>query len=94
MGIISGKSLAKRLGLSEMIIGLTVVSIGSSLPEIFVATTVAIRNIEGIEDLTPVAVGNIIGNCLVQITLWFGIIVSSSVDLRCPRRCCIKMDSC
>ena len=48
-------SMAKKLGLSEMLIGLTIVALGTSLPEIFITITSAV---EGHSDL-------IIGNAIV-----------------------------
>jgi len=63
----SGKSLAKRLGVSEMLIGLTVVSIGTSLPEIMVSIFSATRG------ASDIAIGTTIGSCLTQITLILGV---------------------
>ena len=34
-------SIAKRFGLSEMLIGLTIIAVGTSLPEIFITVTSA-----------------------------------------------------
>ncbi|MCB9809944.1 sodium:calcium antiporter [Candidatus Peribacteria bacterium] len=63
------RSLARRLGISELIIGLTVVSVGSSFPEIFV-------NVQaGLSGLSPLGVGNVVGSCLVQISVILGICV-------------------
>lgn len=61
-----GKSLARKLGVSEMVIGLTIVSIGSSFPEIFVNIAA------GLKDSPEVGVGNIIGSCFVQISMILG----------------------
>ena len=51
----SATSIAKKFGLSETIIGLTVVAIGTSLPEIFITIT---SSINGHSDLI---IGNAIG---------------------------------
>src|SRR5574344_2000683 len=49
-------SFAKRLGISEMVIGLTIVAMGTSMPELFVSLVSAIKN-------TPdLAVGNVVGS--------------------------------
>lgn len=64
----SAKDLAKKLGVNPLIIGLTVLSIGTSLPEI--ATSIA-SFVTGHADI---AMGNIIGSELVQITLILGIV--------------------
>jgi cation:H+ antiporter len=53
--------LAKLLNLSELVIGLTIVAAGTSLPE--VATSV-IASIRGERDI---AVGNVVGSCLFNI---------------------------
>lgn len=53
--LVEGASnLAKRFHIPEIIIGLTIVSIGTSMPELFVSTTSAL---EGHSDM---AMGNVI----------------------------------
>jgi len=63
------KRIARKYGIPELIIGLTLVSIGSSLPEIFVNISAGLR---GADD---VGVGNIVGSCFVQISFILGICV-------------------
>lgn len=65
---------ATRLGLSPLVIGLTVVAIGTSLPEIATSAVAAFRG-EG-----DLAVGNAVGSnifnifCILGLTaLWFGV---------------------
>lgn len=65
--IVAGRGLARRFGVSDLIVGLTVVSIASSLPEIFVNISAALQG----ED--SVAFGNVVGSCQVQITLLLGL---------------------
>lgn len=60
-------SIAKRFGLSEMLIGLTIVAVGTSLPEIFITITSAA---EGHSDLI---IGNAIGSCICNFLLVIGI---------------------
>lgn len=60
-------SLARALGVSPIIIGLTVVSIGTSLPEFVVSLIAAIQNTMGI------SVGNIVGSNIANICLILGI---------------------
>lgn len=60
-------SIAKRFNLSEMLIGLTIVAIGTSLPEIFITIT---SSIDGHSDLI---VGNSIGSCLCNFLLVIGL---------------------
>ncbi len=60
-------SLARRFGLPDLVIGLTVVSIGSSAPELIVNIMASVR---GNADL---AVGNILGSNTANILLGLGI---------------------
>jgi cation:H+ antiporter len=59
--------IARTLGLSELIIGLTIVAAGTSLPE--VAASVA-ASLKGERDL---AVGNVVGSCLFNILAVLGL---------------------
>jgi len=59
-------SIAKKFGLSEMLIGLTIVAIGTSLPEIFITITSAI---DGHSDLI---IGNAIGSCICNFLFVIG----------------------
>jgi cation:H+ antiporter len=68
------RSLAKRAGIAEVVIGLTIVSIGTSLPEILVTGTAALNSTDD-PALMDMAIGNIYGSVLVQITLILGIVV-------------------
>lgn len=65
------RRIALKLGVSELLIGLTVVSIGTSLPEIFLNIMAGVYRIQGLET-SGIAVGNIVGSCLAQITLILG----------------------
>lgn len=58
--------IAKLFGVSELIIGLTIVSIGTSLPEI---ATVVIASLKKEEDLV---VGNVVGSNIFNILLVLG----------------------
>ncbi len=59
-------SLAGRLGISPLIIGLTLVSLGTSLPELLVTLTATLKN------LPDVAVGNVVGSNISNIALILG----------------------
>ncbi|WP_158972152.1 calcium/sodium antiporter [Paraglaciecola sp. L3A3] len=59
--------LAKNIGVSPMIIGLTIVAMGSSAPEIMVAATASFNG------GTDTAVGNAIGSNITNIALVLGI---------------------
>jgi len=67
--LVDGAShFAHRLGVSPILVGMTILSIGTSIPEIVTSIT---SNIMG---HNAVALGNIIGSDLVQITLILGIV--------------------
>jgi cation:H+ antiporter len=57
--------LARNLGLTETFIGLTLVAVGTSLPELFTSTVAAIRR------QSDIAIGNILGSNIYNI---FGIL--------------------
>ena len=59
----SGKTLASGIGISETIIGFTVIALGTSLPEL-VTTLTAIRKKEN-----SLSVGNIVGANIIDTTL-------------------------
>lgn len=59
----SGKTLAAGIGISEAIIGFTVIALGTSLPEL-VTTLTAIRKKEN-----SLSVGNIVGANIIDTTL-------------------------
>jgi len=60
-------SIAKRFKMSDMAIGLTIVAMGTSLPEMVVSV------LAGIKGQGDVAIGNIIGSNIVNILLVLGI---------------------
>lgn len=67
--VLGASSLASNLGVSPMIIGLTIVAMGSSAPEMMVA---AAASFQGSPDT---AVGNAIGSNITNIALVLGISV-------------------
>lgn len=60
--------LARAMGISEVVIGLTVVAIGTSLPELFTSVVAVLKKEEDI------SIGNIIGSNLFNIAFVLGII--------------------
>lgn len=60
-------SIAKKFHIPEIIIGLTIVSIGTSMPELFVSLTSAL---EGYSDM---AIGNVIGSNVCNLLLILGL---------------------
>ncbi len=76
------KGLARRGGIPEVVIGLTIVSIGTSLPEILVTSTAAMDS-SGDPGIADFAIGGILGSILVQITLILGIVaLSRGLEIR------------
>ena len=66
--LVEGASnIAKKFHIPEIIIGLTIISIGTSMPELFVSITSAIN---GHSDM---AVGNIVGSNLANLFLILGL---------------------
>jgi len=59
--------LAKRIGVSELLIGLTIVAFGTSLPELVVSL------LSVIEADTDLAVGNLLGSNIANIFLVLGV---------------------
>jgi len=62
----SAVQIAEALGVSELIIGLTIVAVGTSLPEMATSLVAAIRK------QRDIAVGNIVGSCLFNLLLVLG----------------------
>ncbi len=60
-------SLARRLGMSALVIGLTVVAFGTSAPELFVSVDAVLK---GAPDI---AVGNVVGSNIANILLVLGV---------------------
>lgn len=66
--LVSGASrLAQRFGIPPLIIGLTIVSIGTSMPEITVSTTAALSG------NTDLALGNVVGSNIFNVLLILGL---------------------
>ena len=66
----SATELARAFGISEAVIGLTIVAVGTSLPELATSVIAAIRK------QTEIAVGNIVGSNIFNI---FGILGTTAV---------------
>lgn len=69
--VYGAKAVAKAFGMSETLIGLTIVAVGTSLPEL-VTSVVAARKGE-----TGLAVGNVVGSNIFNILFILG--VSSAI---------------
>jgi len=67
-GLVSGaSSLAKKYGISDMVIGLTIVGFGTSAPELIINSIAAIKGSTGI------AIGNVLGSNIANVFLILGI---------------------
>ncbi|TFH67181.1 calcium/sodium antiporter [Gammaproteobacteria bacterium LSUCC0057] len=65
--VLGSAGAAKNFGISPLVIGLTVVSIGTSAPEVIVSVSAALR------DASALAVGNALGSNLANIGLVLGV---------------------
>lgn len=75
--LVSGAAgLARRIGVSSLVIGLTVVAFGTSMPELVVSVDASLANNPGI------AVGNAVGSNIFNIALILGL-----TALICPISC-------
>ena len=54
-------SIAKRLGIPQLIIGLTIVAMGTSMPEAAVSITAALKQNAGI------TIGNVVGSNIMNV---------------------------
>lgn len=65
--VLGAAATARRLGMSPLLVGLTIVSIGTSAPELFVS---AVAALDGVGNL---AIGNAVGSNITNIALVLGI---------------------
>lgn len=67
-GLVWGSvNIAKAAGISDLVIGLTIVAIGTSLPELAASIVSALKN------QADIAIGNIIGSNMFNLLVVFGI---------------------
>lgn len=85
LAVKAATSIAKNLGVSERIIGLTVVAIGTSLPELVTSVTAAIKG------KTDIAVGNIVGSNIFNILMVAGL---SAAIFPLPFDAMFTIDAC
>jgi len=60
-------AIAKSVGVSDLVIGMTIVALGTSLPELVVNVFAAAGG------QTDLAIGNILGSCIANILLILGV---------------------
>ena len=63
----SAVSLARTFGISEHIIGVTVIALGTSLPELFTSAIAAFKR------RSDIAIGNVVGSCIFNVLLILGL---------------------
>jgi len=63
---------SERHGLSQTFVGLTVLSIGTDLPEVVVSISASVEQLRGI-DASGIVVGNATGSAMAQATLVIGV---------------------
>jgi cation:H+ antiporter len=67
-------AMATTLGIPEIVVGLTIVAIGTSLPEI--ATSV----LAGLRGHRDIAVGNVVGSCIFNVLMVLGVTATIAPD--------------
>ena len=67
MVVESASSIAEAFGIDEVLIGLTIVALGTSLPELVISIVAAVKG------ETDIAVGNVIGSNIFNILLVMGL---------------------
>lgn len=70
--------VARRMGLSPLVIGMTIVAIGTSLPELVVSVDAGLKGSPGL------AVGNIVGSNIANVLLIIGV-AGLMYPMDCPR---------
>lgn len=84
-GLVSGaSSLAKRMGISPLVIGLTIVSVGTSAPELLVSVKAALNG-QG-----ALSVGNVLGSNFFNVGIILGI--SAIIYPLAVKRQLLKLD--
>ncbi len=76
-------SIASSFGVSEALIGLTIVAIGTSLPELATSVVAALKK------QTDIAIGNVVGSCIFNV---FFVLGTTSVILPIPINSVINVD--
>ena len=65
--VVGASGLARKLGIPQLVIGLTIVAMGTSLPEAAVSISAALRGNAGI------TIGNIVGSNILNILIILGV---------------------
>ena len=65
-------SLSRRFGLSPLVIGLTVVALGTSMPELVVVLDAALKD-AALDQAAEISIGNVVGSNIANVLLVLGI---------------------
>lgn len=67
--------IAKIAGVSELVIGLTIIAAGTSLPELVVSGVAALRG------KNDIAIGNVVGSCIFNLLCIIGVVATIRGEL-------------
>ena len=68
-----GVSIALKMKVSTLVIGLTLVAFGTSMPEFVVSTDAAIKGAQGVIGAGDISIGNVVGSNICNIALILGL---------------------
>ena len=68
-----GVSIALKMQVSTLVIGLTLVAFGTSMPEFVVSTDAAIKGAQGVAGAGDISIGNVVGSNICNIALILGL---------------------
>ena len=68
-----GVSIALKLQVSTLVIGLTLVAFGTSMPEFAVSADAAIKGAQGVAGAGDISIGNVVGSNICNIALILGL---------------------
>lgn len=65
-------SISDRFDVSDVVIGMLILAIGTDLPELFVAIDASMHSLDG-HDMSGIVIGSAIGSCIGQFALVLGV---------------------
>ncbi len=68
-----GVSIALKMRVSTLVIGLTLVAFGTSMPEFVVSADAAIKGAQGVAGAGDISIGNVVGSNICNIALILGL---------------------